>query len=60
MRWMIIAVYSILFITVTFFGLGPFLLADGSMQERIMTIAIVLLLYVGMSISLKILLKKFK
>lgn len=60
MKWFIITVFGILFLVITFFGVGPVLLADGAMQERIITLAIVLLLYVAMSISLKILLKKFK
>lgn len=60
MKWFIITVFIILFVVITFFGVGPVLIADGAMQERIITLAIVLLLYVAMSISLKILLKKFK
>jgi hypothetical protein len=40
--------------------MGPVLLTDGSMQERVLTLAIVLLLYVGISIAFKIVLKKLK
>ncbi|MGM9988693.1 MAG: DUF6954 family protein [Bacillaceae bacterium] len=34
------------YIIVTFFGLGPILLADGSFQERALTLGVVLLLYI--------------
>ncbi|MBM6617662.1 DUF6954 family protein [Bacillus suaedaesalsae] len=60
MKWIIITLFSILVVLIMFFGLGPVLLADGSEQERIITLAIVLLLFVAISISIKILLKKFK
>ncbi|MFZ7131597.1 MAG: DUF6954 family protein [Eubacteriales bacterium] len=33
------------FFLVSFFGLGPALLADGSMAERMMTLLVVVLLY---------------
>jgi hypothetical protein len=33
-------------LSVTFFGLGPVLLADGSKTERIITLTVVLVLYV--------------
>jgi len=36
----------IVFALVTFFGLGPVLLADGPMNERLMTLLVVVLLYV--------------
>lgn len=36
---------SILFILVTFFGLGPVIFADGSTSERVITLIIVLLVY---------------
>jgi len=35
----------LLFILITFFGLGPVIFADGSMIERVITLIIVLLLY---------------
>ncbi|MEH7120055.1 hypothetical protein V7128_21925 [Neobacillus vireti] len=37
--------FIILLALVTLFGLGPILLADGVMQERIWTTAIVIVLY---------------
>lgn len=35
----------IAFLLVTFFGLGPVLMADGSMGERILTLLVVICLY---------------
>lgn len=35
-----------LFILITFFGIGPVLLADGSDKERLITFLVVLLIYV--------------
>lgn len=39
----------VLFALVTFFGLGPVLFADGSTQERMITLTIVLLIYVALT-----------
>lgn len=36
------------FLLVTFFGIGPVLLADGSMQERLFTLLLVLLILTGL------------
>lgn len=38
-------VMAVAFILVTFFGLGPVILADGSMSERMLTLLVVILLY---------------
>ncbi|WP_462411297.1 DUF6954 family protein [Neobacillus sp. Marseille-QA0830] len=46
MRFIIHAVFIVLIALVTFFGLGPVLLADGSSQERLITAAIVVLIYI--------------
>ncbi len=45
MKWLIYIFFLLLFAAVTFFGLGPVLMADGSPLERIVTLAVVLLLY---------------
>jgi len=50
--------FIILLIVVTFLGLGPVLIADGSIQERIWTAAIVIVLYLVISFSYRIALKK--
>ncbi|WP_026572175.1 DUF6954 family protein [Bacillus sp. UNC438CL73TsuS30] len=46
MRLLLHAFFIIVLALVTFFGLGPVLLADGSSTERIITAIIVLILYV--------------
>lgn len=45
MKWLIYLIFVVLFLGVTFFGIGPVLLADGSNLERMMTLAVVLLIY---------------
>jgi hypothetical protein len=45
MKWFIYFIFIIMYLGVTFFGLGPVLFADGSMQERIMTFFVVLVIY---------------
>jgi hypothetical protein len=40
------AIFVILLLLVTFFGLGTVLLADGVLQERTFTAAVVLIIYV--------------
>jgi hypothetical protein len=44
-KFLVHAVFIILFLLVTFFGLGPVLYADGVIQERIWTAAIVVAIY---------------
>ncbi len=39
-------VFMLLIAIVTFFGMGPVLLADGSMLERAATFAVVVIIYV--------------
>ncbi|MGE4282735.1 MAG: hypothetical protein AB7G87_03350 [Clostridia bacterium] len=45
---------------VTFFGMGPVLLADGSITERVLTLAAVIIIYVILIILLKVLLNSQK
>lgn len=49
---------AVAFILVTFFGLGPVLLADGGFGERIITLAIVLGLYAVLIILFRNIRKK--
>ena len=42
----IIFIFVCLYLVVGFFGLGPVMFADGSMQERLLTLTIVLLIFV--------------
>jgi hypothetical protein len=58
-----IIIYSIFIIALilnTFFGLGPVIYADGSMSERILTLAIVLFIYFILGGSLMLLIKRNK
>ncbi|MEH7253627.1 hypothetical protein V7111_15995 [Neobacillus niacini] len=45
MKFLIHAIFIILFLLLTFFGVGPVLYADGVLQERLWTAAIVVALY---------------
>jgi len=45
MKWMINLLFVVLLLAITFFGLGPVLLADGTVQERLFTLVVVILLY---------------
>lgn len=46
MKVLLHAVFIILIALVTFFGFGPVLLADGVLQERLWTAAIVVVIYI--------------
>jgi len=59
MRILIIVLSIILFLLLTFFGIGPVVFADGSMQERIITAAIVLILMLVVALATKWSLEKF-
>jgi len=40
----------VLYALVTMFGLGPVLFADGSQKERMITLAVVMIIYVALTI----------
>lgn len=44
-KWIGNIVFILLFALVTLFGLGPVLMADGTFQERMLTLLIVLVIY---------------
>jgi hypothetical protein len=46
LKFILHAVFIILIALVTFFGLGPVLFADGVLQERLWTAAIVLIIFI--------------
>ena len=60
MKWFVYFIFFVLYLLVTFFGLGPVLLADGTTQERIFTLVIVLAIYVILTIALLWLIRKWK
>ncbi|WNS46216.1 DUF6954 family protein [Paenibacillus sp. MMS20-IR301] len=58
MRWMIYIGFAVLYLLTTLYGLGPVLLADGSFRERMLTLAVVLLIYAGITWGLRDLLRR--
>lgn len=45
MKYLLHAFFIILIALVTFFGLGPVLLADGSVRERVLTSIVLVIIY---------------
>jgi hypothetical protein len=45
-KWIWYVVLSVIFLLVTFFGIGPVVFADGSMGERMTTLGVVILVYI--------------
>ncbi|MEW9051896.1 MAG: hypothetical protein AB2392_12120 [Neobacillus sp.] len=45
MKILVHALFILLLLLVTFFGLGPVILADGVIEERIWTLVIVIIFY---------------
>jgi hypothetical protein len=60
MRLAVYIIFVILFILVTFFGLGPVLMADGSAGERAATLAVVIMIYLLLALLLRFLIKRMK
>lgn len=60
MKGFVYIVFIIAYVLVTFFGIGPVLMADGSMTERIITLIIVLIIYALLTFTLILILKKIK
>ncbi len=58
MKWLVYIIFIILYLLVTLFGLGPVLLADGSNQERLITFAIVVVIYLSLTIIFRFIIKK--
>jgi hypothetical protein len=46
MKILLYILLGITFILITFFGLGPVLMADGSTNERLITLLVIILLYI--------------
>lgn len=51
-------VFGIAFLLVAFFGLGPVMLADGMMGERILSLIVVLLIFAALYVLYKWSMKK--
>ena len=58
MKWLIYAIFIIMYLLVTFFGLGPVLLADGTTTERVITFLVVVTIYVLLTIAFRFVVKK--
>lgn len=52
-RWIGNIVFIILFALVTFFGIGPVLMADGTLNERLLTLTIVIIIYIILILALR-------
>ncbi|CAH1190149.1 hypothetical protein PAECIP111892_00030 [Paenibacillus auburnensis] len=60
MKWLLYILFALLYLIVTFFGLGPVLFADGSTTERMVTLVVVLLIYVLITFWLRNVLKRLR
>ena len=58
MKWLIYAIFIIIYLLVTFFGLGPVLFADGTTTERVITFLIVVAIYVLLTIVFRFVVKR--
>lgn len=52
MKGIAVTLFVLLYALVTMFGLGPVLLADGSRSERMMTLAVVIVIYICITIAM--------
>ncbi|WP_078546583.1 DUF6954 family protein [Litchfieldia alkalitelluris] len=60
MRWFVYTLFALLYLLITFFGVGPVLLADGSSVERIITLVIVVCIYILLTIVLYFIKKRLR
>jgi hypothetical protein len=60
MKWLIHIIFTLLYLVVTFFGLGPVLLADGVMKERVIVAIIVAGTYCVLLLLHRFIIKRMK
>lgn len=60
MRIIIHIIFIALLLLVTFFGIGPVMFADGVMSERLLTLAIVIVIYLILIWLYRMIIKKIK
>lgn len=60
MRIIIHIIFIALLLLVTFLGIGPVIFADGVMSERLLTLAIVIVIYLILIVLYRIIIKKIK
>jgi len=58
MKMLVWTVAVVFYALVTFFGLGPVLLADGTTGERLWTLAVVVLIYAAITVLLRLALQR--
>lgn len=58
MKILIYLIFIILYLLVTFFGLGPVMLADGSDTERTITLAVVMAVYIVITVVFTYIIKR--
>ncbi|MRG85855.1 DUF6954 family protein [Salinibacillus xinjiangensis] len=46
MHWLVYFCFLLAYILVTFFGISPVLMADGSFEEQMITLAVVIAIYI--------------
>jgi protein-S-isoprenylcysteine O-methyltransferase Ste14 len=56
---LIYIIFIVIYLVLTFFGLGPVILADGSSSERITTLLIVILAYAVVTLIFRWLLRRY-
>lgn len=59
-KWVSNIIFIILIALATFFGMGPVLMADGTFQEKMLTLAVVILIYTILIVSFRYWIKKNK
>ncbi len=60
MKWLVHVIFTFFYLVVTFFGVGPVLLADGVMKERVMISIIVAGCYLVLIFLHRIIIKRMK
>lgn len=58
LRFLLYFVFGVVYLLITFFGIGPVMFADGSSTERIITLLIVIAIYVIVTLLFRWLLKR--
>jgi hypothetical protein len=53
MKAIVIILFALCYALVTFFGVGPVLFADGSFNERMITLLVVILIYAVLTIAFR-------
>ncbi|SES98281.1 hypothetical protein [Paenibacillus sp. NFR01] len=60
MKIVLYLLFAVLYLLVIFFGLGPVLFADGSRSERLVTLAVVLVILALLTLGLRAVMKRLK